>query len=151
MSDFGRPTLGPFMSLICFQYLRVGTEEVAERAPVVASGRQRGYDLVEGLGLLGSTTDNEAIRVQLNEALGVNGTRLCLVNSIQPKPGGGYEVRISEGACTANQVSSQPHCAFTMGVFIGAIHALTGSRMNGVETACCACGADECVYQIEPI
>jgi hypothetical protein len=139
------------MSLLCFQYLRVGTEEVADRAPVVASGRQRGYDLVEGLGLLGSTTDNETIRVQLNEALGVNGTRLCLVNSIQTKPSGGYEVRISEGACTAGQVSSQPHCAFTMGVFIGAIHALTGSRMNGVEIACCACGADECVYQIEPI
>jgi hypothetical protein len=75
MSDFGRPTLGPFMSLLCFQYLRVGTEEVADRAPVVASGRQRGYDLVEGLGLLGSTTDNETIRVQLNEALGVNGTK----------------------------------------------------------------------------
>jgi V4R domain-containing protein len=151
MSDFGRPTLGAFMSLVCFQYLRVGTEEVAERAPVVASGRQRGYDLIEGLGLLGDTKDNETIRAKLDEALGVKGTRLCLVNSIQSKPNGGYEVRISEGACTAGQVSSQPHCAFTMGVFIGAIHALTGARMNGVETECCACGAAECVYQIDPI
>jgi hypothetical protein len=151
MSDLERPTLGAFMSLICFQYLRVGTEEVADRAPVVASGRQRGYDLIEGLGMLGATKDNETIRAKLDEALGVNGTRLCLVNSIQAKPNGGYEVRISEGACTAGQVSSQPHCAFTMGVFIGAIHALTGMRVNGVETECCACGASQCVYQIDPI
>jgi hypothetical protein len=151
MADIARPTLGPFMSLVCFQYLRLGTEEVADRAPVVASGRQRGYDLVEGLGLLGSIQDGEAIRAKLDEALGVNGTRLCLVKSIQAKPDGGYEVRISEGACTANQVSSQPHCAFTMGVFIGAIHALTGSRVKGTETQCCACGADECIYQIDPV
>lgn len=151
MSDVDRPTLGAFMSLVCFQYLRVGTEEVADRAPVVASGRQRGYDLIESLGLLGTTTDGETIRAKLDEALGLNGTRLCLVNSIQPKPSGGYEVRISEGACTAGQVSSQPHCAFTMGVFIGAIQALTNTRVKGVETECCACGAAQCVYQIDPI
>ncbi len=47
MSGIERPTLRPFMSLVCFQYLRIGTEEVADRAPVVASGRQRGYDLIE--------------------------------------------------------------------------------------------------------
>lgn len=146
-----RPTLGGYMSLICFQYLRVGTEDVADRAPIVASGRKRGYDLVESLGLLGSTTNDEEIRTKLDEALGVNGTRLCLVKGVQSRDGGGYEVRISEGACTAGQVSSQPHCAFTMGVFIGAIHALTGTRVNGVETECCASGSPECVYHIDPV
>jgi hypothetical protein len=139
------------MSLVCFQYLRVGTEEVADRAPIVASGRQRGYDLIEGLGLLGTTTDSEAIRAKLDEALGLNGTRLCLVHAVQLKPNGGYEVRISEGACTAGQVSSRPHCAFTMGVFIGAIQALTNTRVKGVETECCACGAPQCIYQIDPV
>ena len=151
MADLERPTLGQFMSMVCFQYLRVGTEEVADRAPVVAAGRQRGYDLVEGLGLLGTTQDAEAIRAKLDQALGLEGTRLCLVKAITPKPNGGYEVRITEGACTAGQTTSKPHCAFTMGVFIGAIHALTNRRVNGVETECCACGAPECVYQIDPI
>jgi predicted hydrocarbon binding protein len=60
-------------------------------------------------------------------------------------------VRISESACTAGQVSSHPHCAFTMGVFIGAIHALTGSRVKGTEIQCCAMGADQCIYQIDPV
>lgn len=151
MTDMARPTLGPFMSLICFQYLRVGTEDVADRAPVVASGRQRGYDLIEQLGLLGSTSDPTVIQQKLNEALGQKGTRLCIVKGVAAKPDGGYEIRITEGACTAGQTSSIPFCAFTMGVFVGAIHAITGHRVNGHETQCCACGADECVYQIDPV
>jgi predicted hydrocarbon binding protein len=137
------------MSLVCFQYLRVGTEEVADRAPIVASGRQRGYDLVEGLGLLGKVTDASVMHKHLSTALGEQGTRLCLVNSITAKSDGGYEVRLSEGACTAGQTSSVPVCAFTLGVFIGAIHAMTGNRVRGTESQCCACGADECVYQID--
>ena len=151
MSGNTRPTLGPFMSMICFQYLRLGTEEVADRAPIVASGRKRGFDLAEELGLLGSTQDPTIIRDKLNMALGVEGTRLCIVKSVTAKPEGGYEIQIVEGACTAGQTSSEPVCAFTLGVFVGAIHAITGVRMRGHETACCACGAQACVYQIDPV
>ncbi len=146
-----RPTLGPFMSLVCFQYLRLGTEDVADRAPVVAAGRQRGYDVIQQLGMVGSTSDPEVIQEKLDGALGLNGTRLCLIDSITTLPNGGYEVRLHEGACTAGQVSDTPHCAFTLGVFIGALHAITGTRMKGREIQCCACGADQCIYLIEPI
>lgn len=146
-----RPTLGGFMSLTCFQYLRAGTEEVADRAPIVASGRNRGYDLVESLGLMGKVVDGAVMQQKLDEALGKEGTRLCLITSIRPNRNNGYEVRLTEGACTAQQHSSEPLCAFTLGVFIGAIHALTGVRMRGTETECCACGAAECVYQIDPV
>jgi len=151
MSEPTRPTLGASMSLICFQYLRTFTEEVAGRAPIVAAGRQRGYNLVEGLGMLGATTDSAVMHERLAQALGAEGTSLCLVKSIQAKPNGGYEVRLTEGACTAGQSSSEPVCAFTLGVFIGAIHGMTGTRMQGVETTCSACGGAECVYQIDPI
>ncbi len=151
MATNDRPTLGNFMSLTCFQYLRVGTEEVAERAPIVAAGRKRGYDVIESLGLIGSTQDAALIRDQLDAALGIKGTKLCIVESVIAKPNGGYEVRISEGACTAGQTASQPHCAFTMGVFIGAFQAITGARVNGYETECCACGAAACIYQIDPV
>jgi len=150
MATAERPTLGNYMSLTCFQYLRVGTEDVADRAPIVAAGTKRGFDLIESLGLMGSSTDCATIQAELSAALGANGTRLCLVHSVTPRPNNGYEVRISEGACTAGQTSDKPHCAFTMGVFIGAIHAITGQRMRGTETECEACGAKECVYQIEP-
>lgn len=82
MTTATRPTLGPLMSLTCFQYLRVGTEEVADRAPVVAAGRTRGADLVKELGLIGSATDAARLHELLDAALGVNGTRLCLITSI---------------------------------------------------------------------
>lgn len=146
-----RPTLGDFMNLTCFQYLRMGTEEVADRAPIVAAGRQRGYDLIEQLGLLGSSHDSSVIAAKLNAALGAEGTRLCLVDGVGAKPNGGYEVTIRESACIAGQTSSEPLCAFTLGVFVGAIQGLTGERMRGVETACTACGAPACVYQIDPV
>lgn len=150
MTTNERPTLGGFMSLTCFQYLRSGTEDVADRAPIIAAGRKRGYDLVEGLGLMGSTQDSAAITSKLEVALGAKGTKLCLVKSITSVGNGSYEVRLTEGACTAGQTSSEPLCAFTLGVFIGALHAITGTPMRGRETECCACGAAECVYLIAP-
>lgn len=150
MAHADRPTLGPMMSLNCFQYLRAGAEEIADRALIISAGRQRGYDLIKSLGLLGKSQDSALIYANLGAALGSDGTRLCVVESVAAKPDGGYEVRITEGACTAGQESSIPHCAFTMGVFIGALSAITGTRMKGHETECCACGAAMCVYQIEP-
>ena len=151
MTTATRPTLGGFMSLTCFQYLRVGTEDVADRAPIVASGRKRGYDLVESLNLLGASEDTTVIAGKLGEALGAKGTRLCLVDSVTKLGKGRYEVCVSEGACTAGQSAGEPLCAFTLGVFIGALHAITGMPMRGRELECCACGASQCVYLIEAI
>lgn len=151
MATTMRPTLGDFMSLVCFQYLRMITEEVADRAPIIAAGRKRGYDLVEQLGLLGSAHDGAVISEKLGAALGAEGTRLCLIQSITALPEGGYQVRITESACTAGQRSSEPICAFTLGVFIGAIHGITGIPVRGREVQCGACGADACVYEIVPV
>jgi V4R domain len=146
-----RQELGPFMHMVCFQYLRTYTEEVTGRAPIVAAGRKRGYDVIEGLRLLGSTTDPELIRTQLNKSLGMEGTKLCLIQSISTKPNGGFEVRLTDGACTGGVTSDEPVCAFTLGVFVGAMHGITGVRMTGRETECQASGAPMCVYQIDPV
>ncbi|WP_129627956.1 4-vinyl reductase [Candidatus Oscillochloris fontis] len=151
MTANNRQILGPFMNLVCFQYLRNTTEDVAGRAPIIAAGRKRGYDVIVSLGLVGKMSDAAEIQEKLNGALGVEGTRLCIVEQITTLPDGGYEVHIIESACTANQHASEPLCAFTLGVFIGAIHALTGVRMSGKELECQACGAPQCVYQITPI
>ncbi len=146
-----RPDLGDFMSLICFQYLRQVAEETAGRALIITAGRQRGHDLAEQLGLLGVSQDAAVLHERLDTALGIDGTRLCLIQSITVNDNGGYEVKIREGACAAGVTSSEPFCAFTMGVFIGAISAMTGQRMLGKESECCASGAQACVYQIDPV
>jgi predicted hydrocarbon binding protein len=150
MADAIRPTLGPFMHTVCFQYLRTVAEETAGRALVISAGRKRGQDVINGLGLNGKATDADVMRAKLDEVLGVDGTRLCIVNSVTAKANGGYEVRIKESACTAGVTASEPQCTFTLGVFIGAISTLTAKTMVGHETECCAMGAAECVYQIDP-
>jgi predicted hydrocarbon binding protein len=151
MLDAARPTLGSLMSLTCFHYLRQGAEDTAGRALVVAAGRQRGYELIESMGLCGTSQEPEVMRLKLDAALGEQGTRLCLVQRIRAKPNGGYEVQIGEGACTAGVQSDTPYCAFTLGVFIGALAAITGQRMIGRETQCAAMGGPICVYQIDPV
>lgn len=151
MENALRPNLGSFMHAVCFQYLRLYTEEVAGRAPIVAAGRKRGYEVVEGLGMIGSAQDPAQIKAQLQPILGEQGTRLCTIEHVAVRPEGGYEVQITESACTAGQTAEEPLCAYTLGVFVGAFHALTGTRMTGRETMCQACGASSCTYLIEPV
>lgn len=151
MKETLRPTLGDFMNVVCFQYLRQVAEETAGRALIITAGRQRGHDLAEELGLMGVSQDAAVLQQKLDHALGAEGTRLCLVQNITAKANGGYEVRITESACIAGVTSSEPLCAFTMGVFIGAISTMTGQRMLGTETQCAATGADACIYQIDPV
>jgi hypothetical protein len=146
-----RPTLGPYMHGLCFQYLRTFTEDLSGRAPILASGRKRGYDVAVTNGWLGSDMDPDKFAEELGAVLGMEGTRLCLVKSITATPQGGYEVRITEGACTAGVTSDVPHCAFTLGVFVGACSAVKGEALIGVETDCSAMNGEECVYLINPL
>jgi predicted hydrocarbon binding protein len=139
------------MNAVCFQYLRICAEEFAGRAPIVAAGRKRGLDIVEELGMLGSSRDPAVLHQKLDAILGLDGTRLCLVQRVTARPEGGYEVYLTESACTAGQTASEPLCAYTLGVFIGAIQALTGERMQGREVSCEACGNPGCTYIIEPL
>jgi predicted hydrocarbon binding protein len=146
-----RPTLGPMMNAVCFQYLRFHAEEVVGRVPIVAAGRRRGYDVIVEKGLVGVPADGEKLTEVLDGVLGVDGTRLCLVHSVEPMGAGAFEVRISEGACTMGRESDVPVCAYTLGVFMGALQAIWGSPMRGEESQCEAMGAEECVYLIRPV
>ncbi|MGF1663804.1 MAG: 4-vinyl reductase [Kineosporiaceae bacterium] len=145
-----RPTLGPMVDAVCFQYLRFHAEDVVGRVPIVAAGRRRGYDVIVEKGLVGVPADGEKLTEVLDGVLGLGGTRLCLVRSVEPV-GGGFEVRISEGACTMGRESDEPVCAYTLGVFMGAMQAITGAPMRGEEAQCEAMGAAECVYLIRPV
>lgn len=89
MTEATRANLGSLMSLTCFHYLREVAEETAGRALVVSAGRKRGYDLAEGLGLLGDSQDPAVLRARLDAALGADGTRLCVVRTVSAKDNGG--------------------------------------------------------------
>jgi hypothetical protein len=118
-----RPTLGPFMSVICFRYLHDDAEDLAGKALIIDAGRQRGHDLIESLGLVEKHSSASEIQEKIGGALGTEGTRLCLIKSVTEKADGGYEVYSTECASPT----------YTLGVLLGAISAITGKKMLGSE------------------
>jgi len=135
--QINRPTLGSFMSVVCFRYLNDDAQELAGPAVIIDAGRQHGHDLIEALGMMGSHQTSHEIHKELNDALGTNGTRLCLIKSMQERDGM-YEVVVTEYPCLS----------YTMGVLIGAIGTITSTRMHGKVISE---SNGECLYCIEPV
>jgi predicted hydrocarbon binding protein len=147
MAEVTREKLGSYMSIECFRYLRFGAEDTAGRALIISSGKLRGHSLKDSLNGV-SSEDTAQIKQKLIELLGIDGTRLCLINDIK-KTANGFDVLIDESACCAGSKSEEPVCAYTLGVFIGVFEVVTGKRMNGRETECMATGHGNCLYQLE--
>lgn len=149
MAGVARTELGPYMSAECFRYLRTYAEETAGRGLIVMAGKNRGLSLADYLkGVSGS--DTSSMVTVLNKVLGKDGTRLCIVDDITATDTG-YQVTVSESACSTGMKTSEPNCAFTMGVFIGAMEVVSQQRMMAVETECVATGHDHCIYKLDRI
>ena len=149
MAEVVREQLGSYMSAECFRYLRQWAEETAGRGLIVQAGKQRGLSLADHLKGL-SNDSLPQVAETLNRVLGKEGTRLCIVDSVTATPGG-YRVQISESACSTGMKTSEPNCAFTLGVFIGALEYVGGKRLNASESECVACGGQHCIYDLEVI
>ncbi len=147
MAEVTRPQLGAFMSAECFRYLRHWAEETAGRGLIVQAGKQRGLSLADML--KGNSVDDlpAATRV-LDKVLGKEGTRLCIVDAVT-KTANGFQVRVSESACSTGMKTDAPNCAFTLGVFIGAMELICKQRLTAHETDCVATGHSQCVYELE--
>ena len=133
-----RPTLGQYSSIVCFKSVITGMEEaLGEKATAIAlitAGRARGKELVQSLGLSGSTQDFTAIAAKLNDAIGANGTHLTAVDKIVEE-GNTIKVYCSETICSAGEPDgSNRKCTFTMGAVWGALTEITGKKFRGVHT-----------------
>lgn len=144
-----RPTLGPYMSVECFRFLRFGAEETAGRALIVSAGKQRGHSLEAELKGI-DPSDEASLTTALAKIFGLDGTRLCIVNQVK-KTDTGYEIHVAESACAWGLQSDEPVCAYTLGVAIGVIETITGKRFSGFEKVCSATGNPECVYVLEAL
>jgi hypothetical protein len=130
-----RAELGDFSSIVCFRALVTGIEaalgEKAALIALIAAGRERGKQLVEQLGLKElSLADATAA---MREALGANGTRLCIINKIEETETG-YKVYCSETICSSGEAQGSTRVlSFTQGALQGALEALTGNRLRGTQ------------------
>jgi predicted hydrocarbon binding protein len=147
MTEVVRAKLGSYMSIECFRYLRFGAEDTAGRALIISAGKQRGHSLKDFLKDV-STEDVDKVQKTLTALLGLDGTRLCLVEKIS-RTTNGFEVLIAESACCSGSTAEEPVCAYTLGVFIGAFEVISGKRMMGTEPECNATGHTHCLYRIE--
>ncbi len=133
-----RPNLGQFSSIVCFKSVITGMEEaLGEKATAIAllaAGRERGKNLSKALNLSGATQDLSIITAKLNEAIGLAGTHLTVVDKIV-QDGDVIKVYCSETLCSAGEPQgSDRKCTFTMGAVWGAISEITGKKLRGIHT-----------------
>ncbi|MCB9744432.1 MAG: hypothetical protein H6740_17675 [Alphaproteobacteria bacterium] len=132
-----RPELGDFSSIVCFRAVVVGMEDaLGDRAAAVAlkaAGRARGHQLVQSLGLSGAgkSTDLNEVCAALDNALGINGTRLCFIKGIE-QDGEDVIVHTAETICSSDEPQgSSRECTYTLGAVHGAMEEVMGERYRG--------------------
>ncbi|WP_026073156.1 hypothetical protein [Nodosilinea nodulosa] len=132
-----RSELGDFNSIICFRALITGLEEaLGEKAALIsaiAAGRIRGKNLVAELGLAGQKPALEEATAAMSQALGKEGTRLCIIDKIEATDSG-YRVYCRETVCSAGEPQgSSRTLSFTLGAVQGALETMMGQRLRGTQ------------------
>jgi predicted hydrocarbon binding protein len=154
-SIVNRPSLGGFISIVCFKSVITGMEEaLGEKATaiaMIAAGRARGKNLVKDLGLSSSNADFNTIAIQLNGAVGSAGTRLTAVDKIVQSDHL-IKVYCSETVCSAGEPDGSDRIStFTMGAIWGALGELTGKKLRGVQTESVLRGGTHDVFEFSVI
>lgn len=132
-----RKELGSFSSIVCVKAIVVGIEEaLGEKAAaiaLIAAGRQRGRHLADDLNLTNKSQEIslEEVTKKAKEALGSEGTRLCVIDKIEEQ-GDTYSVYTRETVCSAGEEEgSLRQCTFTLGAIQGFLEAFSGKRLRG--------------------
>jgi predicted hydrocarbon binding protein len=149
-----RKELGDFNSTICTKAMVVGIEEaLGEKAAaisLIAAGRKRGKDLAEQLGLAGKGDHDSMgeLATKLNDALGVKGTRLCIVDSIDHENEQVYRVHTRETICSSGEEEGSPRqCTYTLGAIQGFLEAYLNKRLRGKQTESVLRGGNQDVLE----
>jgi hypothetical protein len=150
-----RETLGDFNSIICFRALITGMEDsLGERATaiaLIAAGRARGKKLAHELGLAESNLSLEALGIKLNSILGMEGTRLCLIDKIE-QVGDVIKVYTRETVCSSGEPQgSKRQCTYTLGAVWGAVEQSQKKRLRGKHTESVLRGGSHDVFEFVEI
>ncbi len=153
VSNQFRTELGDFSSIICFKAVVVGAEEaLGEKAAaiaLIAAGRQRGKQLAQQLGLVGKGLMVAELVPVLQQALGKEGTRLCLIDKIL-ETADSIQVFCQETICSAGEPQGSPRqLTFTLGAIQGVLEQVIGKRLRGKQTESVLRGSNFDVIQFE--
>ena len=148
-----RPELGDFVSIIGFRALLDGLQEALwEKAALItaiSAGRARGRELAESLGLAGIEPELDRATLLMQQALGVDGTRLCLNDKIEAVDNG-YRVYCRETICSADEAQgSSRTMSFTLGAIQGALESMMNKRLRGKQIESVLRGGTHDVVEFE--
>lgn len=148
-----RKELGDFNSIVCFKAVVTGVEEaLGEKAAAIAmisAGRQRGKKLAEDLDLAGkgSSISLEELTEKSQEALGKDGTCLCIIDKII-QDGDAYKVYTRETVCSAGEPDGSPRqCTFSMGAIQGFLEAVLDKRLRGTQIESILRGGNSDIFE----
>ncbi|MCA9525574.1 MAG: hypothetical protein KC549_04665 [Myxococcales bacterium] len=152
-----RSELGEFNSIVCFKAAIVGMEDMlgpqATAIALTGAGRKRGAGLAESLGFKRGSASMDTladVATKLNDALGAEGTRLCLVDSITVEDEN-VVIRTRETVCSAYEdEGSTRKCTFTLGAIHGALEYLLDKRFFGKHTGSVLRGDTHDVFEFTP-
>lgn len=150
-----RPELGDFNSIVCFKAVVVGVEEaLGEKAAaiaMIAAGRTRGKKLAADLGLIGKSISLDELAQLLQNALGKEGTQLCIVDRIVEE-NSKYKVYCRETVCSAGEPQgSSRQVTFTLGALQGALEQTFGKRLRGKQIESVLRGGSHDVIEFETL
>lgn len=151
-----RNHLGDFSSIICFRAVVTGIEDAlgprAATIALVSAGRTRGKQLAKELGLSNATENLNEIAELMNSALGLQGTRLCIIDRIEPAEDGCIRVYCRETIGSAGEApGSERNVSYTMGAIQGVLEEVTGKRLRGKQIASVLRGSDYDVIELTPL
>lgn len=150
-----RQELGDFNSIICFRAVVTGIEDAlgpkAAMIALMAAGRSRGKQLAKELGLSGMSDDLGVISSAMNSVLGVNGTRLCIVEKIESKEEKLF-VYCRETVCSSGEAQgSSRELSYTMGALQGVLEEVTGKRLRAKQSGSVLRGGTHDVVELTPL
>ncbi len=151
-----RSELGDFSSIICFRAVVTGIEDAlgqkAAMIALIAAGRGRGKQLARELGLSGVANDLSAIASTMNNVLGVQGTRLCIIDKIESAGQDKLMVYCRETICSADEPQgSERRLSYTLGAVQGVLEEVTGKRLRGRQTSSVLRGGTHDVVELTPL
>lgn len=135
-----RPELGDFSSIIFLKAIIIGVEDaIGDKTAAIAmisAGRKQGKTLAQERNLANKSGSVSLEKIQeiLNEILGKDGTRLCLIEKIEQE-GDVFKVYCKETFCSAGESEgSTRKCTYTLGAIQGFLEVLLGKRLQGKQT-----------------
>lgn len=135
-----RTELGDLSSIIFLKAIIIGVEDaIGDKTAAIAmisAGRKQGKALAQERNLDNKSGSVSITEIQeiLNQILGKDGTRLCLIEKIEQE-GDVFKVYTKETFCSAGESDGSPRkCTYTMGAIQGFLEVLLGKRLQGKQT-----------------